>query len=69
MKPGPRIVMVSAVYPPEPVVSAQNGRDLAMHLAKRGMTFMIPGFRWSRRRLPSAPMLGSVPGRSWGWVS
>jgi len=30
------IAIVSAVYPPEPVVSAQMGRDLAVHLAKQG---------------------------------
>lgn len=28
-----RVAVVNAVYPPEPVVSAQMGRDLAGHLA------------------------------------
>jgi len=38
------IVIVNAVYPPEPVVSAQCGRDLAMHLAQSGarVTVLCP---------------------------
>jgi hypothetical protein len=32
----PNVVIVNAVYPPEPVVSAQMGRDLAVHLASIG---------------------------------
>jgi glycosyltransferase involved in cell wall biosynthesis len=45
-----KIVIVSAVYPPEPVVSAQMGRDLAVFLAKHGaqVTVLCP--------VPSRPM-------------
>lgn len=44
------IILVLAVYPPEPVISAQNGRNLAMHLAKTGacVTVLCP--------TPSRPM-------------
>lgn len=44
MKPPQKILIVTAVYPPEPVVSAQNGRDLAMHLAHTGagVTVLCP---------------------------
>jgi glycosyltransferase involved in cell wall biosynthesis len=40
----PHIVIVNAVYPPEPVVSAQMGRDLAGHLADLGarVTVLCP---------------------------
>jgi glycosyltransferase involved in cell wall biosynthesis len=40
----PHIVIVNAVYPPEPVVSAQMGRDLAVHLAQTGarVTVLCP---------------------------
>ncbi len=40
----PDIVIVNAVYPPEPVVSAQLGRDLAEHLAQDGahVTVLCP---------------------------
>jgi len=40
----PNIILVSAVYPPEPVVSAQMSRDLANHLAHRGarVTVLCP---------------------------
>ena len=31
-----RVAVVNAVYPPEPVVSAQMGRDLAQHFADSG---------------------------------
>lgn len=39
-----QIVIVNAVYPPEPVVSAQMGRDLAVHLAQAGarVTVLCP---------------------------
>ncbi|HWS98502.1 MAG TPA: hypothetical protein VN620_18735, partial [Candidatus Methylomirabilis sp.] len=30
---GPEVVLVNATYPPEPVVSAQIGHDLAQYLA------------------------------------
>jgi glycosyltransferase involved in cell wall biosynthesis len=38
------IAIISAVYPPEPVVSAQMGRDLAEHLANSGarVTVLCP---------------------------
>lgn len=36
-----RVVIVNAVYPPEPVVSAQMGRDLAAHLAHRGVPVKV----------------------------
>lgn len=40
----PNIILVSAVYPPEPVVSAQMSLDLANHLAHRGarVTVLCP---------------------------
>ena len=40
----PEIIIVNAVYPPEPVVSAQIGRDLAVHLAQEGgrVTVLCP---------------------------
>lgn len=46
----PRVVIVNGVYPPEPVVSAQMGRDLAVHLAEGGarVTVLCP--------FPSRPM-------------
>ncbi len=44
------VVVINAVYPPEPVVSAQIGRDLAAHLAENGtrVTVVCP--------FPSRPM-------------
>lgn len=40
----PHICIINAVYPPEPVVSAQMGRDLADYLAKEGnrVTVLCP---------------------------
>jgi glycosyltransferase involved in cell wall biosynthesis len=57
------IAIVTAVYPPEPVVSAQNGRDLAMHLAGTGasVTVLCPspsrpiGADYSRIKADRAP--------------
>lgn len=39
-----KVTIIAAVYPPEPVVSAQNGRDLAQHLAGSGacVTVLCP---------------------------
>ena len=39
-----RVVIVNAVYPPEPVASAQIGRDIAVHLAQSGarVTVLCP---------------------------
>ncbi len=50
-----KLVIVNCVYPPEPVVSAQMGRDLAEHLAENGaqVTVLCPfptrpyGMKWS----------------------
>ena len=44
------VAIVNAVYPPEPVVSAQMGRDLAVQLAKSGaqVTVLCP--------IPTRPM-------------
>lgn len=36
-----KIAIVNAVYPPEPVVSAQIGRDLAVHLVSRGLDVTV----------------------------
>jgi glycosyltransferase involved in cell wall biosynthesis len=36
-----QIAIVNTVYPPEPVVSAQMGRDLAIHLAQSGATVTV----------------------------
>jgi len=40
----PHIIIINAVYPPEPVVSAQMGRDLADYLARDGarVTVLCP---------------------------
>lgn len=39
-----KVVIINAVYPPEPVVSAQIGQDLAMHLVEDGarVTVLCP---------------------------
>ncbi len=37
----PHVAIVNAVYPPEPVVSAQIGRDLAVHLAGSGVRVTV----------------------------
>lgn len=35
------VVIVSAVYPPEPLVSATMGRDLAVHLVEKGLSATV----------------------------
>lgn len=64
------IILVSAVYPPEPVVSAQNGRDLAMHLAREGacVTVLCPspsrpiGTDYSRLKADRLPKVSREDG-------
>ena len=50
-----RVTIVNAAYPPEPVVSARMGRDLAEYLAQGGarMTMLCP--------YPSRPLEGEHP--------
>jgi glycosyltransferase involved in cell wall biosynthesis len=53
-----KVVIINAVYPPEPVVSAQLGRDLAEQLARfrAKVTVLCP--------LPSRPVGAKYPGLS-----
>ncbi len=70
MTTGPWSVIISAVYPPEPVVSAQNGRDLAMHLAREGacVTVLCPspsrpiGTDYSRLKADRLPKVSREDG-------
>lgn len=64
------VVIVNAVYPPEPVVSAQVGRDLAIHLAAAGarVTVLCPppsrplGTDYSALRPVGRPLVRSEAG-------
>jgi glycosyltransferase involved in cell wall biosynthesis len=51
-----KVVVINAVYPPEPVVSAYIGSDLAHHMADRGsrVTVLCP--------YPTRPLGASYPG-------
>ena len=63
-------VIISAVYPPEPLVSARMGKDLASHLAGKGMhvTVLCPQpsrpmhTDYTQYRNPGAPLMSREEG-------
>lgn len=66
----PHVVIVNAVYPPEPVVSAQMGRDLAVYLAAKDtcVTVLCPfpsrplGTNYAAFKLTGHPLVRSEEG-------